>query len=98
MKKFDVCGRIYKHIRSNDLPEGVMGYCDPHARIIKTRKGLKGIELMDVVLHELDHASKFESGLHQTMDTTALEVSADMTARWLLDNFDLRFKPRPRIK
>lgn len=92
MKKFLVLGTVYRHIRSKDLPSGVMGYCDGDSKIIATCASLKGIQLLATVLHELDHATNFESGVVQTMDRTQLEVMAETKSRVMMDNFSLRPK------
>lgn len=96
MKSFNVYGILYRHIKTDKLPEGAIGYCCPDTKTIATHPSLKGKALMATILHELDHAKNFEIGLHQTMELSALEVSADAMARIILDNFNV--SPRRKKK
>lgn len=96
--EFHVYGRTYRHIQNPNMPEGTLGLCDPNELTIHTCSSLTGPELFLTLIHELDHAAKFETGLHQTLDRTAMEISAESIARVIVENFDLKLKTQKKKK
>jgi hypothetical protein len=91
---FNIMGETYRLIDPKDLPEQALGEADLTNKTIKIREDLSSKEWLETLLHELIHAKDYESGLHQTLDRTGLEVNADTTAKVILANFDLKLKRR----
>ena len=90
MKSLQVLGKVYKlKITKDGLPEGAAGICDPKALTIIISPDQSGEDFWDTLIHELDHAIKFESGQHQIMEVSLLEISAEMSARVITENFHL---------
>jgi hypothetical protein len=98
VKSLLVLGKEYKlKITKDGLPEGAAGVCDPKALTITIHPDQTGIDFWDTLIHELDHAIKFESGQHQIMEISLLEISAEMSARVITENFHLIPKQSKRL-
>lgn len=75
---YQILGQTYRFKLASGLIErdGIEGYVDPHSYLICVDSSLKkNRRVFDRVLaHELAHAYCLESGLHETLSATALEM------------------------
>lgn len=80
-------GRRWQILFTVDLPRNVDGLCDPPdtpRRSIRIRKTLKGERLLEVLLHEIEHAA------HWTQAEESVAEIAEEKAR-ILTRLGIRF-------
>lgn len=93
-RKINVMGTEYIFKKEKNMlnDNGQYGYCDWKEKIIGYDSDLKGTDLIHTILHEIDHAIRYESGLYQVLSNEVLEIIAETTATQFIRLFDIKFK------
>jgi len=88
-KSVNVLGEKYKVKILDEIPDHpyAVGLCDYNAREITLLKSLKGKDKLATFLHEVNHATLWESGAGQTLSRDLTEVIVDTLAKVYVKNF-----------
>ena len=91
--KFNVFGiQIQLKRPSKDVLVDNLGDFDNEKREIRIRDSLKGDEYLCCLLHELQHAIHWRTGITQAIDPTTLEIVVENTAVCLVELFEIKLR------
>jgi hypothetical protein len=92
MRKYNIRGVKYLVKKARIKDRGVCDSPKAEAPTIKYSNTLKGEELLEVLIHEVLHACLWD------LDEHAIDESAVIISKVLLDHFKIETKPQRRPK
>lgn len=86
-----IFGDVYRVIKIR-IKGGIAGDCDSEKKIIKICPKQTQKQKLHTLLHEMNHAVIFRTGIFQAVDEKVIETISENIATAILENFKLRKK------
>lgn len=88
-KTIVVCGRPYNIVKAH-IQDGTLGETDSSSRTISLEPGLDAQRAYEILVHELIHATLYETGVANVLDDKQNEAVADAVALAFSDIFTFK--------